>query len=137
MKRAFALAALAAVCGAAACGPGLNRTPTETDTCRDVAGAYVSSYGNTCGRSSVGDAATVTQSGCSIDVTVSGVGALKGTITGETIEWTVDFAGDCKGTGTGIGRLDGKQITGTYSGFQSGATCCATTIAGTFSLSPK
>lgn len=137
MKRAFALAALAAVCGAAACGPGLNRTPTETDTCRDVAGAYVSSYGNTCGRSSVGDAATVTQSGCGIDVTVSGVGALKGTITGETIEWTVDFAGDCKGTGTGIGRLDGKQITGTYSGFQSGATCCATTIAGTFSLSPK
>ena len=137
MKRAFALAALAAVCGAAACGPGLNRTPTETDTCRDVAGAYVSSYGNTCGRSSVGDAATVTQSACSLAVTVAGVGALKGTITGETIEWTVDFAGDCKGTGTGIGRLDGRQITGTYSGFQSGTTCCATTIAGTFSLSPK
>ena len=137
MKRAFALAALAAVCGAAACGPGLNKTPTEAETCRNVAGAYVSSYGNTCGRSSVGDAATVTQSACSLAVTVAGVGALKGTITGETIEWTVDFAGDCKGTGTGIGRLDGRQITGTYSGFQSGTTCCATTIAGTFSLSPK
>lgn len=137
MKRASALAALAVACGAAACGPGLNRTPTEAETCRNVAGPYVSAFGNSCGRSSVGDAATVTQSGCSIAVTVAGVGALEGTITGETIEWTVAFPGDCKGTGTGVGKLDGQQITGTYSGFQSGTACCATSIAGTFSLSPK
>lgn len=137
MKRALARTALAAACAAEACGPGLSRDPADVETCRNVAGAYVSSYGNTCGRSSVGDPAAVTRSGCLIEVTVAGVGALKGTITGETIEWTAEFQGDGKGTGTGVGKLDGRQITGTYSGFQSGTTCCATTIAGTFSLSPK
>lgn len=122
---------------AAACGPGITRTPTEVETCSSLSGSYLSSYGNTCGRFSNGDAATVTQDGCILAVTISGVGDLKGTITGETIEWTVEFPGDCKGTGTGVGRIDGRQISGTYSGFQSGASCCATTIAGTFSLSAK
>ena len=89
MSRAPGIGLALAVCAVAACGPGITRTPTEPETCRSVAGSYVSSYGNTCGRFSNGDAATVTQGGCAIAVTVSGVGALKGTITGDTIEWTV------------------------------------------------
>jgi hypothetical protein len=102
-----------------------------------VAGSYVSSYGNSCDQFSVGDAATVTQSECTVEATVSGVGALKGTISGSTVTWTVEFAGDCKGTGTGVGKIDGKQISGTYEGFQTGTSCCSTTIFGKFSLSAK
>ena len=117
------------------CGPGLRNTPTEPAPCVNVAGSYVSSYGNSCGRFSTGDAATLTQSGCTVEGTVSGVGALTGTISDNTVTWTVEFAGDCKGTGTGVGEIKGKQISGNYAGFQTGTGCCATTVSGTFSLS--
>jgi len=119
------------------CGEGLRTTPTEPAACTNVAGSYVSSYANSCGRSSIGDAATVTQSGCTVETAVKGVGVLTGTISDSSVTWTVEFAGDCTGTGTGVGTIDGKQISGTYAGFQTGTDCCATTISGTFSLSAK
>ena len=135
MNRARRLAAAWLVLGAAACGPGLRSTPTEPTACTSVAGSYVSSYGNSCPRFSNGDAATVTQKGCDIAVTVSGVGALTGTIVDSTVTWTVAFPGDCTGTGTGTGKIAGKLITGAYSGFQTGTSCCAASVAGTFTLS--
>jgi len=137
MSRWLGLAAATLLGVTFGCGEGLRNTPTEPAACPNVAGSYVSSYGNTCGRSSTGDAATVTQSGCTVETTVSGVGALKGTISDRTVSWTVEFAGECKGTGTGVGKIDGKQISGAYAGFQTGTNCCAGTISGTFSLSAK
>ncbi len=137
MKLRQGVAGVLLMCGVSGCGPGLGLTPTEPESCRDVAGAYVSSYGNSCGRFSIGDAATVTQTGCRIEVTVNGVGVLKGAIVKDTVDWAVDFGGDCTGTGTGTGRLDGTQITGTYAGLVTGTSCCAPSMAGTFSLSRK
>lgn len=66
-----------------------------------------------------------------------GVGALTGTISASTVTWSVEFEGDCKGTGTGVGTIDGNQISGSYAGFQAGTNCCATSISGTFSMSAK
>ena len=137
MIRWLGVAAATLLCVTLGCGPGLRNTPTEPAACTTVAGSYVSSYGNSCGRFSTGDAATVTQSECTVKATVKGVGALTGTISGSTVSWTVEFAGDCKGTGTGVGTIDGRQISGSYAGFQSGTSCCATNISGTFSLSVK
>lgn len=125
------------LCANAACGPGLGRTPTETAACRRVAGSWVSSYGNSCGRFSNGDATIVTQTGCTMAVAVRGVGSLTGTIVDDTVSWTVDFGSECKGTGTGVGTVEATRITGTYSGLQAGASCCATAVAGTFTLSAK
>ena len=62
---------------------------------------------------------------------------MTGTISDTSVTWTVEFAGDCKGTGTGVGKIDGKQISGSYAGFLTGTNCCATPISGTFSLSGK
>ena len=102
-----------------------------------MAGTYVSSYGNSCGRFSTGDSTTVTQTGCTITATIVGVGALTGTMEDDAVSWLIDFGTECTGTGTGTGKVDGTQITGTYAGFQNGGSCCAATVSGTFSLSLK
>ncbi|MBK8599103.1 MAG: hypothetical protein IPP07_23040 [Holophagales bacterium] len=137
MSRWLGVAAAALLVVTSGCGEGLRDTPTEPANCKNVAGSYVSSYGNSCGRYSNGDAATVTQSGCTIEATVKGVGALTGTINGSSVTWTVELEGDCEGSGTGAGKIDGKQISGTYAGFLSGTNCCASTLSGTFLLSAK
>lgn len=131
--RRFGLAAGILLCVSAGCGPGLGLTPTETGTCRKVVGTYVSSYGNSCGRFSNGDAVTMAQSGCTTTGVIPGVGTVTGTITNDDVAWKVDFGSDCKGTGTGSGKIDGTRVTGTYAGLQSGANCCST-VAGTFTL---
>lgn len=137
MKGWWSTAAAVLLGAAFGCGPGLRGTPTEPTGCTRVAGSYTSSYGNSCGRYSTGDAATITQSGCTVEVTVKGVGVLTGTVKDDAVTWVVEFTGDCTGSGTGAGKIDGKQISGTYAGFPSGASCCSTSVSGTFTLSAK
>lgn len=125
------------VCVLVGCGPGLGLTPTEPGTCKKLAGAYASSYGNSCGHFSSNDAVTLTQTGCTITGVVPGVGTATGTITNATdVTWKVDFGTECKGTGAGTGKIEGTRITGTYIGQQTGSNCCST-VSGTFTLFAK
>jgi hypothetical protein len=118
-----------------ACGPGLNKTPTEpVSTCSNLAGTYKLSHGNSCGQFGNDIDAALTQTGCALSGTLSGIGTFTGTLVGSSADISLQFAGACSGTGSGKLRVSGAAISGTYSGTQAGTRCCST-VAGFFTLS--
>jgi hypothetical protein len=113
---------------------GLKNTPTEPPACDAVAGSYKLSYTTTCNKSGNAIPATVTQSACQLRAELDGIGTLTGTLKASTADVTIAFSGPCGGAGTGTLKHDGHSLTGSYSGAQTGASCCPT-VAGTFTLS--
>jgi hypothetical protein len=110
------------------------QTSSVPPACNSVAGSYRAAFRSSAG-STGGGAVAIKQSGCFFGAYLPGIGAaLEGVVTGLTSA-SIRVNDPCgAGVQTGTMTIDGKTITGTYSGVSTGAQGCspAGPVSGSF-----
>jgi hypothetical protein len=133
MRAPRAVLALGLALAAAGCS---NDTITSPSACVPLTGLYTATFRDSCGFSTTADV-TLFQTGCKVVADVPGVGALTGTVSGQTLVFAIGFS-PCGGSASGTMTLgaDGG-LTGTYAGQATGGGACCGAVSGSVVLVRK
>jgi hypothetical protein len=128
MRRLVALLMISLLAG---CGPGLT---SETGDCLNVAGDWKLAFSDGCGRFDVGQAVSLTQTGCRFAGSLPGLGTIEGTLVNDTASIKITRDGACKGTLSGTATVGATEIDATYGGEETGTTGCCAHVLGKLTL---
>ena len=115
-------------------------SPTSPLSCVSLTGQYTGVFTDSCGLSKTEDV-TLFQTTCTVVAQFPGVGAVQGTVEGQTLVFAIGFAGfsPCGGSASGSATVTPSGgLSGTYGGQATGTdTACCGSVSGSFTLTRR